>query len=136
NTTSQDIYIVGDVNSTQGGTNPAGNCFTHGGNSMSSIGDIAGSHNNFTYYEPNTMGLDCYSIIFGSGLTTSPSFGSNLNVCDGAMFMRSSDPEEKTFSTLEPSEEQNLIHAYGLYMQENNIVSAILLLPTIKSFSQ
>src|SRR5690606_34046522 len=45
NTTSQDIYIVGDVNSTQGGTNPAGNCFTHGGNSMSSIGDIAGSHN-------------------------------------------------------------------------------------------
>ena len=59
---AQDVHINGQISEQiqSGNGVPANNCFSHFGNLNSTVGDIAGKHIPFEYFEPdNGSSLDC-----------------------------------------------------------------------------
>lgn len=60
-----DTYIDGAIAPIiSDGAAPANNCFTHEGNASSTIPDISGNPDPFTYYEPMTSTDNCLNVLF------------------------------------------------------------------------
>ncbi len=60
-----DTYIVGRIAQIiSNGNTAANNCFTHDGNLESSVPDVAGTPDDFTYIEPVTNATNCLNALF------------------------------------------------------------------------
>lgn len=86
-TSYADTYIEGQIFQVQAkldGAEGANNCFTHQGVVTSSVYDITGNPNPFTYVEPNDLAVDCRDAVKAHSNVNRTQQGQSTNSCDNA----------------------------------------------------
>ncbi len=150
NTTKSDIRIHGNVNPIQikPGMRPVNNCFTHTGNTNSSVTSISGYPNNFEYWEPDDRDTDCKDAILSTPNVTRKFsyFNDPSNPCDYIVAPPNDEFSFQKIVTAEikagnftkvrkliKSNGNNQLLIYSTYLLEGDLVEAKKYLATIEN---